>query len=722
MCTCSSSSISKQIKVLIAICFVFIVGTGCANNVHDSFAMWQGYVITLPENATPADQKWGKYLYNHLLKRASEAKYVAYASGPADYYKLQIVIDSSMKSDYKVICGKGSVTMKVKNEKDVVWMLYQVMKKIGDEDARISSDDLPPAMLTMNDTTAMLPFEYREAYFEPNTVVDDSPIFGMNNVSSDWGLWGHHLPTAIGKDAPSTVYATVDGEKYEDQYCFSSEDTYKRIESYIIDNFGDGHKQSYRFSIFPNDDDCVCMCAQCKAAGNTPKNATPAVTKLILRLAKRFPLHKFYTSCYLSTKTPPTTEFPDNVGVVISAMDFPLKVGGTKNAGKFTDLVEQWQKVTPHIYVWDYVNNFDDYFTPFPSLYVMQERLKYYCDLGVKGVFLNGSGYSYSSFGDMQNYVLAALMINPYWNVDELVARYFNQYFPTTAEMLTDYCLKLEKAAQTNKASLNLYGGVYDAIGEYLDTDEFANFYDEIGKSLKSAKGDEHTRLSKFYLALTYTRLELARIAATGDDGCAVKNGISVKIKPEVSEMVNHLMDYKGFEDMSSFCEKEGDLMGDYINGWKTIIDTPQLPNLILSQKVTALSKLDEGYENLEMLTDGIHGIAANYHSGWIISSLNPQLILSVPVASAQNAHSITLSFLHSPHFHIFAPKSVEVIKNNSESVVLKVPEPIGDKPQELVTVSGSINLSGAKSLTVKITRQDGKRKNIACDEIQLNP
>jgi hypothetical protein len=42
--------------------------------------------------------------------------------------------------------------------------------------------------------------------------------------------------------------------------------------------------------------------------------------------------------------------------------------------------------------------------------------------------------------------------------------------------------------------------------------------------------------------------------------------------------------------------------------------------------------------------------------------------------------------------------------------------------PYQMIEIGGEVNLSDATSLIVRLVRANGKRKNIACDEIQLNP
>ena len=135
---------------------------------------------------------------------------------------------------------------------------------------------------------------------------------------------------------------------------------YRQIESYIVDNFGE--KGNSRFVIAPDDTPYACTCATCTALGNTEKNATPAVTELIIRLSQRFPKHFFFTTSYLTTQQVTDKQLPSNAGVIVSAIDYPLRRTDGKNEQdkKFADQLDNWKKVTNNIYIWDYINNFDD--------------------------------------------------------------------------------------------------------------------------------------------------------------------------------------------------------------------------------------------------------------------------------------------------------------------------------------------------------------------------
>ena len=77
-------------------------------------------------------------------------------------------------------------------------------------------------------------------------------------------------------------------------------------------------------------------------------------------------------------------ELPSNVGVLISAIELPLRLVNKKHTQEkqFIQSLKQWKNVTKQIYVWDYINNFDDYLTPFPILRIAGEILAVFRENG----------------------------------------------------------------------------------------------------------------------------------------------------------------------------------------------------------------------------------------------------------------------------------------------------------------------------------------------------
>lgn len=406
-------------------------------------------------------------------------------------------------------------------------------------------------VLSACSATAQSTFEYHGIYSPTNTDPSFRHKYQTNDVESDWDLWGHSMKRILGKSADQTVYATINDTINKSQFCFGSKATYEQTMAYILDQFGEGTSDySARICIMPQDNSLACTCKQCRSLGNTDGNATPAVTSMVTRLAKRFPRHRFYTSAYRSTSTVPSKPLPDNVSVLISASRLQHRVdfSNAKGYKEFCEHVEQWKRIAKNIYVWDYARNFNDYLTPYPCLHVMQSRLRLYRQLGISGIFVNGSGYDYSSFDDVQTAVLAQLMQDPDLDIDNAVSQYFKANYPVTAPLLTSYYLGLEhRTVQTNH-HLPMYSeDMRELVDSYLNAKEFTEWRAQLDKASKKTEKPERDKLNYLLTALSYTQLQLLV------DGYVEDNELK-------EEMKIVLQGHKELSGMKYYSEDGGDI------------------------------------------------------------------------------------------------------------------------------------------------------------------
>lgn len=412
---------------------------------------------------------------------------------------------------------------------------------------------------------AQTSFEYRGIYSPTNAQEEVRSQYSTNHVDYDWDLWGHNLKKVVGNTTDASVYATVADTLCRSQFCFTSPKLYRIIESFILDQYGEGTADySARICIMPQDNKIACTCRNCTRLGNTAGNATPAVTDMLCRLAKRFPRHEFFTSSYHSTRIPPKQALPSNVGAIISAIDLPLRVDFSQTAGyaKFLETVEGWKKVCGKLYVWDYERNYEDYLSPFPCLKAMQSRFRLYRDLGIQGIFINGSGDEYSTFDDMQTVVLAQMMENPDIDVDEAVKAYFRENYPSTSQLLTDYYLALEHRTVTTNHLLPLYGTMEEMVESYLNPEEFIAWRQVLDKASKSTVKPERTRLNYLLTALSYTQLQIMKWRV--ESGEWREESKTEKWKEEVYEMCEILKGHAELKGMNYYSESYGKI-DDYI-------------------------------------------------------------------------------------------------------------------------------------------------------------
>lgn len=699
------SAISSMSAVLV---MPLLMMASCGKAAVPPFTQYSEYAVCAANVDDAADVKWATYLKSHFQKRATDKDCVI-AAKAADASQLQVNVDldPSMSTDYAVERDDQHITLRARTTEAMLWLQYQFMAAASEQDARFTTDDLPAAVLSCTqDTAGTFAFEYRGIYSPSNTNADLMPILGTHNVDFDWGLWGHNLRKVFTDGIPQEAYALVGGNRDSEQFCFSSEALYKAYENYVIDQYGEGNNDEIvRFAVMPNDNSIVCMCAACRAAGNTAASATPAVTKMVERLARRFPKHQFFTSSYTTTATPPTHRLPDNVGVLVSTLALPLQTkmnGSTAEQRKFETTMKSWKNVSRHIYVWDYMRNFDDYITPYPCMEHIKTRLQYFKKMGVDGVFYNGSGYDYASFDDVQTYVIAQLMLNPDADITQLVSHYYDKAYPETASIYTDYYLSLEQKAK--QATLNPYSGIGEAVRMYLDADALENFWHKLDGGKGKAVDTERRNINEMLTALAFTRLELLRLQPKAPSA------------EKKNELLSLLSAHTAFKDLNNYRESFGEV-DKYIAEWRT--SSPWLinnGNKLRGTSITSTTKLDPEYADLSVLTDGKVGFASDYHTGWLLNS-SAQLSLTVPQGKLSGNSTLQLTFLQAPQWHIFAPASVEVWQGGK---LIGKTMPVANEGRNSVKVMLSgVKISAPVEIKVNKAERSG-RATIAVDEIEV--
>lgn len=705
MCSSISRFSLGLVAALAALCCPMI---GCATG-SDSPARYGGYAIYAADPASECDLRWAEYLAAHLARRT---ELIVVCEGDAEgLFLIGVRIDPQLGEDYRVERLRGEVRLAARSDEAMLWLQYRLMKSIGQEDTRIEASDLPPATVGLRDTSGTFAFAFRSIYLGGLLDADRAGIAAVHDVERDWAIWGHAAGRIAGAGAPE-VSATVGGEPYEGQLCFSSEELYRRLEAYIVDQWGDeGPRQ--RFMIAPEDDPAVCTCPQCRATGNTPQNGTPAAARLVGRLATRFPNHTFFLLAYLGTAEPPSERLPSNAGAVLSALVLPLKAGATEApAGRrFADRLQRWRAAADSLFVWDYVSNFDDYLTPFPVWVTAGERLAFYRRHGVQGLFLNGSGGDYAAFDDAAAHALSSLLLDPAQSGESLLEAYLRDQYPAAGEMLAGYCRSIGRRVIDRGTTLEMYGGIRHALDTYLDADEFAALYDSLQRLLPRAKEEERLRLRRLVGALSYTRLEIARIRASGALGAVERRGGTLVLRPETKVWLLRLGEAAARGELMRIGET-GPTIADYLDAWSQCI--PCGRNLWLNTAPVAVSESDEGYRELGTLTDGIDGFAAGYHYGWHISTRDLEVELP---AGADASGVFRMRFLHDPRHRIRAPRRVELLVGGAPIASF---EPVPDAAGRTYTASGRVDLRGAAKVRIRALRPEGGRTQIATDEIRL--
>lgn len=483
-------------------------------------------------------------------------------------------------------------------------------------------------------------FLYREIYL-PESTGENAKKLGLNSLDNDWGIWGHNLHSALPEKKSETIFAKVNGATNHNQYCFTSDKLFDYVEDYIDSKYDED--EEIRFAILPNDNEIVCLCSECVEIGNTRHNASPALFHFIDRLAERFPNHLFFTSYYRTARGLPKEKLPSNVGVLVSAMEYPLSAVATPQEEEFMRLLEAWKQKTDRIFIWDYINNFDDYFTPYPVFDIMQRRLQKYVDNGVTAVFLNGSGTEYSTFSRMKAEVLAKLTEDPSVDWREVLKENAMKHYPVTGEVIADFLISQEDFVKTKGKELPLYEGVAKAIETYLPEENFIEFHNKLRNLRKKTQGEEREYVDRLCAAMALTRLELKRMEG------------NIKDADPLLEDLMLLQNYS-----APFYSESCWPVDTYISDYKFLLEDARKNsknNILKGEKLVALNPLDPDYSDISILTDGLLGIPSNYHSGNLIMSPESKMQIAIPYIPGMKKIRVCMSY--NPAYRVALPLEI---------------------------------------------------------------
>ncbi len=688
-----------------------LMGSGCARSTNPKEAH---YVITF--NDDRISQKWATYLHYHLTKRMIK-KNTLLDKPMKGAQHLYLSLDAKSTHDYCIKQDGKRTILIAKEEKTLLWLIYQLIANLSLSDPNIKAEDIPPAIISMETRCKDFDFSYREPHFLPNLQFEYAPLIGADMVETAWGLWGHGLGKVINDNPPDSIYSFQDGKENKSQFCFSSVDLCQQTRSYILNHFGDGSEQGYRFMIMPNDNTVVCTCPRCITAGNTPTNATPALSNFIIKLADCFPKHQFFTTAYLTIQTPPPSEWPSNTGVMISTINLPKGVAlkPSKALNQFTKLLNQWKAKVSQVYIWDYAANFDDWMTPLPILYALQKQLQCYKELGIEGVFLNASGYDYAPFDDVKTYVSAALMMDVNAAVDSLCRQYLTHFYPVAGNELSTYYLYLEEQALKRNKPYDLYGNLGNSI-IFADLDRFVAFYNRLEELIPMAEEEERQKLIKLQTALSFTRIQLALFQGSGKYGVGEVTNFKLITYPKIKEELERLKHYENYEDMRNHKEANGAL-ADFVPDVEARLNHPP-QNRLIGASIQVLEESKDRYPNLSIIQNGLLGYINNYHYGWFIvnsDSLKLQIQINKDVRKGNKLH---FRFLNNPRHNILPPEKIVIHKDGK---VYNELFPEKETEAKLVELSLNINLADTPFLIIELIKQKGKRTTLALDEIIIN-
>jgi hypothetical protein len=186
-----------------------------------------------------------------------------------------------------------------------------------------------------------------------------------------------------------------------------------------------------------------CECEHCAALdareGSQAGSLIHFVNAIAERIEDEFPDAFIDTFAYTYTRTPPRHVKPrDNVIVRLCSIeaDFfrPLGDRGSRLNRAFQEDIRRWSRITKHLFIWDYTQNWHAFQQPHPNFHVLQPNVRFFADHGVTGIFEQAAQSPRSDFDYLKAYIVARALWDPDadWRAlyDEFLALYYREAAP----------------------------------------------------------------------------------------------------------------------------------------------------------------------------------------------------------------------------------------------------------------------------------------------------
>ena len=262
-------------------------------------------------------------------------------------------------------------------------------------------------------------------------------------------------------------YSLVDGERRDRhaQLCLTNEEMRAEMVRVVREKLR-ATPGATAISVSQNDWHGNCQCEPCRAIDEHEE--TPAgslihfVNAIALEVEKEFPDVLVETLAYQYTRKPPKHVRPRrNVVVRLCSIecDFAKPLAADSEANRrFREDIEAWSRVSPQLYIWDYVTNFSGYLLPHPNFHVLAPNLRFFVKHKAVGVFEQGdSGCRVGDFVRLRAWYLAHLLWDPEADEEALLAEFMDGYYSKAGPHLTAYIHLLSQAGTRTTARVGCF-------------------------------------------------------------------------------------------------------------------------------------------------------------------------------------------------------------------------------------------------------------------------
>jgi hypothetical protein len=457
-------------------------------------------------------------------------------------------------------------------------------------------------------------------------------------------------------------FAFMNGKRIIDQLCLTNEDVFHLVIAKLEkEMLLQPEKQVW--SVSQDDNFSYCQCENCMKIIEAEKSASGPIIHFVNRVAEHFPDKIISTLAYQFSRQAPTITKPlDNVQIMLCTIELNRgeAIADDPRSSSFLKDLEDWGKISKHIFLWDYTVNFSHHISPFPNLHTLQANIQLFAGNNVKEHFQQSNTGVGHEFSELKSWLLAKLLWNPDADVPALINEFTDGFYGHAGTRIRKYIEHLQYEILKTGEWLDIYGPPTNHQQTFLSAaniEQYNQYFDEAEKAVAGMPDFLlHVRTAR--MALQYATMEIGKADMFGPRGWYEETPDDFVPRQQMLETLESFYQ-TGIQSNAAHVNESGFTVEQYYQATKRFIDVQVKGNLAFRKRVTASplpdSKYSSGY--LALLTNGVRG--ANdfkvHWLGWEAKDFSLVLDLDEVVETA----TIEISTLYDPKSWILHPAIV---------------------------------------------------------------
>jgi hypothetical protein len=632
------------------------------------------YVIFIPHNADADEVRAANFLQYHLYRISGVEFPILQTDSllPENYISISKSQEITKDDDFQVTFNDNSISIKGGAGKGCIYGVSEILERyLG---VRYYSPDyiVIPKSKNISIPSANIvgtsPNTYRNINGDFTKNQDYKDFHRLHTIDDMFpeGYFVHTfhrlMPWAEYFAKHPEYYAYMNGKRIIDQLCLTNEDVY----SIVVDRLREEmalQPNKMVWSVSQDDNFSYCQCENCSKIIEQEESPSGPIIHFVNRIADEFPHKIISTLAYqYSRQAPAITKPRSNVQIMLCTIELnrskPITTDPT-SVSLLKDL-EEWGRISNHIFLWDYTVNFNHHISPFPNLHTLQPNIQLFVRNNVNEHFQQSNTSSGHEFSELKSYLIAKLLWHPEADVKTLIEEFTNGYYGPAAKWIREYIYSLESEIIRLGQRLDIYEPPTNHQHGLLSSDnieKYLSFFRQAEKAIENQKPyNLHVRQAK--MPLQYAIMEIGKSDMFGPRGWYSEVDRDFVPRQDMVDMLEEF--YQTSIDCKAISVNESGLTPlDYYNSTKRFVDVQVKGNLAFRKTVTASPIPAEKYSkgNLAYLTNGVRG-ANDYNVHWIGWEAK-DFKLTLDLEELVNATTIEISTLWDQKSWILHPLSV---------------------------------------------------------------